>query len=74
MASNTTNTLYCTIDTLGVGEEERSMAQPGAIRNAIKEEIRTIDRHMNWYCTAIIRDARNMEYVRIACRDEAELQ
>jgi hypothetical protein len=73
-ASNTTNTLYCTIDTSGVGEEERSTAQPGAIRKAIEEEIRTMDGHMNWSCAAVIRDARNMERIRIACRDEAELQ
>jgi hypothetical protein len=39
--STMTDTLYCTVDTSGVGEGERSKAQPGAVRGAIKEEIRT---------------------------------
>jgi hypothetical protein len=36
-----TDTLYCPIDTSRVGEEDRSMAHPGAIRKAIEEEVRT---------------------------------
>ena len=74
MASNTTNTLYCTIDISGVGEEEKSKAQPGIVRKAIEEEIRTADGHPNWRCAAVIRDPRNTERIKIACRDEAELQ
>jgi hypothetical protein len=69
-----TNTLYYTIDISGVGEEERSKAQLGAVRKAIEEEIRTMDRHANWRCATMIRDARNIERIRIACRDEPELQ
>jgi hypothetical protein len=74
LASNMTSTLYCTIDVSGVGEEERSKAQPGVVRKAIEEEIRTVDGHANWRCAAVIRDVRNMERIKIACRDEAELQ
>jgi len=74
MASNITNTLYCTIDMSGVREEEKSKAQPGVVRKAIEEEIRTVDGHANWCCAAVIRDAKNMEHIKIACRDEAELQ
>jgi hypothetical protein len=72
--STMTDTLYCTIDTSRVGEEERSKAQPGTIRKAIEEEIRTLEGQENWRCAAVIRDARNTERIRIACRDEAELQ
>jgi hypothetical protein len=63
--STMTDTLYCTIDTSRVGEEERSKVQPGTIRKAIEEEIRTLEGQENWRCAAVIR---------IACRDEAELQ
>jgi hypothetical protein len=69
-----TATLYCTIDAWRVGEEDKSKAQPGAVRKAIEEEIRTVEGHSNWRCAAVIRDARNTERIRIACRDEAELQ
>jgi hypothetical protein len=72
--STMTNTLYCTIDTSRVGEEERSKAQPGAVRKAIEEEIRIIEGHANWRCAVVIRDARNTERIKVACRDEAELQ
>jgi hypothetical protein len=72
--STITDTLYCTIDTSRVEEEERSKAQPGTVRKAIEEEIRTVQGHTNWRCAAVIRDARNTERIRIACRDEAELQ
>ena len=57
----------------GVGEEERSKAQLGEVRKAIKEEIRTVDRHVDWRYAAVIRDARNTERIKIACRDKAEL-
>ena len=68
-----TSTLYYTINVSGVGEEERSKAQPGVVRKAIEEEIRTVDGHANWRCAAVIRDARNIERIKIACRDKAEL-
>ncbi|PMD33650.1 hypothetical protein L207DRAFT_517696 [Hyaloscypha variabilis F] len=69
-----TDTLYCTIDTSRVREEERSKVQPGTIRKAIEEEIRTLEGQENWRCATIIRDARNTERIRIVYRDEAELQ
>jgi len=72
--STKTDTLYCTIDISRVTEEERSKAQPGAVRKAIEEEIRTIEGQANWRCAAVIRDARNTERIRVACRDEAEFQ
>jgi hypothetical protein len=72
--SRMTDTLYCTIDRSRVGEEDRSMAHPGAIRKAIEKEVRTGEGQDKWRCAAVIRDARNTERIRIACRNEAELQ
>jgi hypothetical protein len=69
-----TDTLYCTIDTSRVEEEDKNKAHPGAIRKAIEEEIRTREGQDKWRCAAVIRDARNTDWIRIACRDEAELQ
>ena len=68
-----TDTLYCTIDTSRMGEEDKSKVHPGSIRKAIEEEIRTTDGHANWRCAAVIKDSRNAERVKVACRDEAEL-
>ncbi|KAH6675965.1 hypothetical protein B0J14DRAFT_561659 [Halenospora varia] len=45
-----------------IREEERSKAQPEAIRKAIEEEIRTMDGHMNWRCAAVIRDASGFNW------------
>jgi hypothetical protein len=72
--SRMTDTLYYTIDTSRVGEEDKNKAQPGPIRKAIEEEIRTTEGQDKWHCTAVIRDGRNAERIKIACRDEAELQ
>lgn len=72
--SRMTDTLYCTIDTSRVGEEDKNKALPGAIRKAIEGEIRTGEGQDKWRCSAVIRDARNVQRIRIACRDEAELQ
>jgi hypothetical protein len=72
--SRMTDTLYCTIDTSRVGEEDKNKANPGAIRKAIEDEMRTGEGQEKWRCAAVIRDARNTERIRVACRDEAELQ
>ena len=39
--SRVTDTLYCTIDTPRVSDEDKSKVHPGSIRKAIEEEIRT---------------------------------
>jgi hypothetical protein len=72
--STMTNKLYCTIDTSRVAEEEKSKAHLGAVRKVIEEEIRTVEAHTNWRYARVIRDSRNTERIRVACRDEAELQ
>jgi hypothetical protein len=72
--STMTDILYCTIDTSRVQEEERSKAQPGSIRKAIEEEIRTMEGQEHWRCTAVMKDARNHDRIRVTCRNETELQ
>jgi hypothetical protein len=69
-----TDTLYCTIDTSRMGEEDKSKVHPGSIRKAIEEEIRTVDGQASWRCVAVIKDSRNAERIRVACRDEAEIR
>ena len=72
--STMTDTLYCTIDTSGLNEEDRNKAQPGVIREAIEKEMRTGLEQDNWRCIAVTRDPRNSARIRVTCRDEAELQ
>ena len=72
--SRMTDTLYCTIDTSRVGEEDKDQVQPGPIRKAVEEEIRAGEGQDKWRCAAVIRDGRNTERIKIACRNEAELQ
>jgi hypothetical protein len=72
--SNMTDTLYCTIDTSRVSEEDRNKTQPGLIREAIEKEIRAGAERDNWRCTAVTRDPRNTTRIRVTCRDETELQ
>ncbi|KAJ5288046.1 hypothetical protein N7478_003732 [Penicillium angulare] len=59
-----TETLYCSIDTSKMTENENEKKSAGSIRAAIEKEIRTMDDHILWRCRALL----------IACRDEAEHQ
>ena len=72
--SRTTDTLYCTIDTSRVREESRDRTGLGDIRQAIETKMRTREGHANWRCAAVIRDSKNTKRIKIACRDESELQ
>ena len=69
-----TDTLYCTIDTSGLNEEDRNKAQLGVIKEAIEKEMRIGLEQDKWRCTAVTRDPRNSARIRVTCRDEAELQ
>jgi hypothetical protein len=71
--STMTDTLYCTINTSRVGEEERSKAQPGTIRKAIEEEIRTIEGQELWRYVAVIKDAKNHDRIKVTYRNKAKL-
>jgi hypothetical protein len=44
--STMTDTLYCTIDTSIVGKEDKDKVQPGVIRKAIEDEIRSGGEHL----------------------------
>ena len=72
--STMTDTLYCTIDTSRMNEEDKQKTQPGVIREAIEKEMRAGAERDNWRCTAVTRDPRNTARIRVTCRDEAELQ
>ena len=73
-SSMMTDKFYCTVDTSGVEEAQKDKVQPGAIRQAIEKEIRTSDGQASWRCAAVIKDPRNTHRIRVACRDEDELQ
>jgi hypothetical protein len=70
----TTDTFYCTIDTSRVADENADKTSPGAVRAAVEKEIRSTNERDNWRCRAVTRDAKNVSRIKIACRDESELQ
>ena len=44
------------------------------IRKAIEKEIRTQEDMERWRCTAVVKEARNPDRIRVVCRDEGEVQ
>ncbi|RKK10846.1 hypothetical protein BFJ65_g14842 [Fusarium oxysporum f. sp. cepae] len=73
--SSFTDTLFCTIDTSRVSEEDRGKAQVGEVRQAIEEKVRAREGGQpNWRCAAVVKDVRNEDRIKVVCRDEAELQ
>ena len=73
-SSTKTDTLYCTIDTSRVADEDTNKTTAGAIRAIVEKEIRATEAHANWRCQAVTRDMKNEKRIRIACRDEGEHQ
>ena len=69
-----TDTLYCTIDTSKMAENENERISAGPIRAAVETEIRTMEGRMHWRCRAVTVDPKNTNRIRIACRDEVEHQ
>ncbi|KAK6810408.1 hypothetical protein RU639_013833, partial [Aspergillus parasiticus] len=69
-----TDTLYCTIDTSKMADNENDRASAGPVRAAVENEIRAMENHTNWRCRAVTVDPKNTNRIRIACRDEAEHQ
>ncbi|KAJ5865178.1 uncharacterized protein N7529_007094 [Penicillium soppii] len=69
-----TDTLYCTIDTSRMAENENERMSAGSIRAAVETEIRATADHTHWRCRAVTVDPKNTNRIRIACRDEAEHQ
>ncbi|OJZ79839.1 hypothetical protein ASPFODRAFT_54489 [Aspergillus luchuensis CBS 106.47] len=69
-----TDTLYCTIDTSKMADNENEKPSAGPIRTAVETEIRTMENYTNWQCRAVTVDPKNTSRIRIACRDEADHQ
>ena len=69
-----TNTLYCTIDTSKMADNESDGTSTGSIRATVEKEIRTMENHMNWRYRAVTMDPKNTNRIRIACQDEVEHQ
>lgn len=72
--STFTDTLFCTVDTSRVEEGEKNKVQVADIRKAIEKEIRTQEDMGRWRCTAVVKEARNPDRIRVVCRDEGEVQ
>ncbi|KAJ5198762.1 uncharacterized protein N7498_007879 [Penicillium cinerascens] len=69
-----TETLYCTIDTSKMMEENNEKISAGLIRTTIETNVWTMENHTQWRCRAVTVDPRNTNRIRIACRDEDEHQ
>lgn len=67
-----TDTLYCTIDTSHLGDDERANVAAGTVQNAIEKDMRATEEHKEWRCRAVMTDPRKPQRIKIVCRDEAE--
>ena len=72
--STMTDTLYCTVDTSRVANEDAEKVSVGAIRANVEKDMRNTSEQAIWRCRAVTKDQKNPHRVRIACRDEAEHQ
>jgi hypothetical protein len=70
--SNSSESLFCTIDVSSVGVEERSRVTPGEIRAAVEREVREEKESPAWRCRAVTQELKASHRIRIVCRDEAE--
>ncbi|EAQ84612.1 predicted protein [Chaetomium globosum CBS 148.51] len=70
--SSFTDTLFCTIDTSRVEENEKNKVQVADVRKAIEAEVRTLENMGDWRCAAVVKEARNPDRVKVVCRDENE--
>jgi len=55
------NTLFCTIDTSRVGDEDKAKVQIANIRQLIKKELQGNEETRNWRCAAMIKDPKNAD-------------
>jgi hypothetical protein len=73
MRTAAAETLFCTIDTSRVSKEDKSKAQIGEIRQAIEEEVRKKEDRQGWRCTAVLKDTKSADRIKVICRDEKEM-
>ena len=66
--------LFCTIDIFRGGEGSRNQVEITAIRKDLEINIQAQSGKSKWSCVAVTRDPRKADRVRIACRDEEELE
>jgi hypothetical protein len=66
------DTLYYTIDTFRVANEDTDKTSAGVIRITVEKEIQTLKDQTNWRCRAVTKDTKNTTRIRIVCRDENE--
>jgi hypothetical protein len=62
-----TDTLYYTIDTSKMADNENERPSVGLVRMAVKTEIRAMENYTNWRCCAVTVDPKNTNRIRIAC-------
>jgi Zinc knuckle len=72
--STAMDTLFCTIDTSRVPDDDKNKVQIAGIRRAIEQHVRTTENGEHWRCAAVIKEARNSDWIRVICRNEAEVQ
>ncbi|QGA14933.1 hypothetical protein EYB26_005087 [Talaromyces marneffei] len=68
------NTLFCTIDTSRVGEQDKAKTQIANIRQQIEKEMRGNEETENWRCAAMIKDPKTADRIKVVCRHEDEMQ
>uniref|UniRef100_A0A093V5P3 Uncharacterized protein n=1 Tax=Talaromyces marneffei PM1 TaxID=1077442 RepID=A0A093V5P3_TALMA len=68
------NTLFCTIDTSRVGEQDKAKTQIANIRQQIEKEMRGNKETENWRCAAMIKDPKTADRIKVVCRHEDEMQ
>ncbi|KAF5964566.1 reverse transcriptase [Fusarium coicis] len=65
------DTLYCTIDTSRI-EDENARPSAGLVRATVENEVRAELENPTWRCRAVTKDPKNPHHIRISCRDESE--
>ncbi|SCO54574.1 related to reverse transcriptase [Fusarium fujikuroi] len=65
------DTLYCTIDTSRI-EDENTRPSAGLVRATVENEVRAELDNPTWRCRAVTKDPKNPHRIRISCRDESE--
>ena len=68
------NTVFCTIDTSRVKEEDKAKTQIAGMRQMIEKEMRENEESKNWRCAAVIKDPKNIDRIKVICRNDGEIQ
>jgi hypothetical protein len=55
-----------------MADNENERPSIGLVRKAVKTKIQAMENYTNWQCCTVTVDPKNTNWIRIACRDEAE--